>query len=108
MADEQRKTVFDDLRPAQESAVERLQFVGVMVLIAGIVGSGILHRLLHVDALLTVGIVFTVFALNVIIITVLVARVLGVSSLTVAREGVRSVGDDARLTLARARRRVRR
>jgi hypothetical protein len=108
VADEQRKTVFEDLTPAQENAVERLQFVGVVVLISGIVGAGILDRLLHVNALLSVGTVFAVFALNLIIITVLVARVLGVSALTVARDGVRSVGDDARRTLARARGRVRR
>ena len=102
MADEQRNTVFDDLTPVQESAVERLQFVGVVVGIAGIVGAGILDKLLHVNTLLSVGLMAVVLALNGIIITVLLAWVLEVSSLTVARGGARSVRDDARQTLTRA------
>lgn len=108
MADGQRKSIFDDVTPAEQAAVERIQLVGVMVVIAGIIGAKIFDRLLHVNAWLNVGIVLTVFALTVIIVTVLVARVLGANWLTVAQESLRSVGNDARQTLSRVRGRFRR
>ncbi len=92
MTTEPRTTLFDDLTQEQQGTVERFQFVGVLVLVICVIGSGILDKVLHVNAWVNVGIVAAVLALDVALVTVLVARVLRVSPFTVAREGVRARG----------------
>ena len=70
-------------------------------------GSGPLDKVTPGGWWVKVGIVMAAIGLDLVIVTVLIARVMRVSVMTVAREGVRSLRDDATQTLARARRRLR-
>jgi hypothetical protein len=100
--------LLDDLTPEQERAVRRIQLGAVLVFVVVGLGSAPLDKVAPAGWWVKVGLVLAVIALDLVIATVLIARVLRVGVMTVAREGFRSLRGDAKQTLERARGRLRR
>jgi hypothetical protein len=105
---ERRTLLLDDLTPEQERAVGRIQLFAILVVVVMGLGSGPINQYAPGGWWAKFGMVVAVIALDTVIATVLIARVLRVSAMTVVREGVRSVRNDANKTLARALGRLRR
>jgi hypothetical protein len=84
-----------DQTPEQERGVERVQFAGLLVMLVGVIGAQILHRLFHVAAWPAVAAFVVVIALDLLISTLLMARIWKVGASAIAREGVRSIRHDA-------------
>ncbi len=108
LSKERRLLLLDDLTPEQERAIRRIQLGAILVVVAIGLAARPLEKVAPTEWWGTFGLVLAVIALDMVIATVLIARVLRVTVMTVAKEGVRSLRDDATQTLARVRSRLRR
>jgi hypothetical protein len=88
--------------------IKRIQTGAILVVVAIGLAARPLDKVAPTEWWVTFGLVLVVIAVDMTIATVLIARVLRVRTVTLAREVVRSLRDDATQSLARARSRLRR
>lgn len=95
----------DLLTPSQERAIERLQLVGVVLLLVLTIGIGVLDKLTTISNWKLAGFGFTLALLLLAAATAVVGHIEGRSARGVARRALRETGGDLSKQVARLRRR---